>query len=120
MMGGPYLARHHRARCGKPQNVAKRAKSRANKARLTPFIAFLVRLQPDDPPFFLPLRHEILALFRPSPSFTALRDGIFSFFCRFAGPPVSQWWRIVQAAGVENWGGGSDFGTWDSTNLRTK
>jgi hypothetical protein len=54
-------------------------------AHLKPFIALLLRFQPDDALFLLPLQEDILALSRPIPSFAALRVGIFSLFCRFAG-----------------------------------
>jgi hypothetical protein len=55
MLGGPHLALlsvaegsafSNRAKCGKLQNVAKRAQQHANKAQLKPFIAFIVRFQP--------------------------------------------------------------------------
>jgi hypothetical protein len=46
----------------------------------------LVRFSPDDVLFSLHLQQDILALFCQKTSFAVLRVGIFSIFCRFAGP----------------------------------
>jgi hypothetical protein len=63
-----------------------RSKPRNNE-QFTPFIALLVRLQPDDGPFFLSPQPDFLAVSRLTPSFAALRTGVFPSLCLLSGRP---------------------------------
>jgi hypothetical protein len=77
----PRIAPHLTRTKKRPNHWQKRS----NKAQFRPFIELLVRFQPDDALFFLPLQQGILILFRPSPSFVSLRDDLLSLLCRLAG-----------------------------------